>query len=143
MEETKYLKELQRQGRLPELLRALQISDHEFSGENFGCKITLTNKCLTVYWYRNEGFKHEEHKRKLNDYQILSGFKKEQKTEKMQVLYKFMESQFDTYIDDCLLYLDELKEKKQNQIDARGERAKNKVSSEIDDNKNLIQGFNK
>ena len=142
MDETKYLKELQKQGRLPELLRALKISDHEFLGENYGCKITLTNKCLTVFWFHNDGFKHEEQKRKLNDYIILSGFKG-QKLEKLQTLYDFMTKNFETYADDCLLYLDELEAKKQTQIEKRCENAKTKLSSEIDGNKNLIQGLSK
>lgn len=134
MDKTKYLKLLQKEGKLSDLLQTLSLPSHDSSGFRYGCKLTMSETCLTIQHWNHDYSSSEDYddaEYKLNDYTFISGIYDPEQA-KLQKLFDFMSSHFPTYKQDAKLYLEELRQKETAKIDAEHNRKKTALNAKID-----------
>lgn len=144
MDEIRYLKELQRQGRLPELLEKLELPSKEAKSLNYECRIYFFSDRLTINTWEN--FPAHGANRissyELNDYMLLTGIKDPQQ-KKLQTFYDFMKKHFVTYKFDCISFLKDQKEKRLTEIEEKCAKAKEIIITDIDDKMDCVLGEKK
>ena len=139
MNNTKYLKELRKQNKLPELLRKLGLPHEEVKTENHECNAHfLPNSLTIVEWKRfpADGAERTDFY-ELNDYMFLAGVK-DHDQKRLQTLYNYMKENFyvfegreNAYQEDCIYYLADQQRKRQEELQAECDKKKLDVEFEI------------
>lgn len=151
MDTTKYLKELQKQGKLPELLKKLGLPNKEVDTANHKCKIYFLSDSLYINSWQARGPENcfeESSFFELNDYMFISGVR-DPDQKKLQTLFDYMRQHFDgkvnetetantdeeqdedPYLHDCIKFLNELRAQKHDAIDQEAGQKKQAVDDEM------------
>ena len=142
MKTTKYLKELQKQDKLPELLQKLGLPTKPKKNRVYECRPYLALYAEYLVVDVNEVFKsysaatHCQYK--LNDYMLLDGFS-EKNQKGLQTLYNYMKANFNTYTDDCVKYLMEHQEKRFVEIDEKSAKEKTEIDERYSKQKEILK----
>lgn len=134
MDNTKYLKELRKQNKLPELLRKLGLPHEEVKTENHECNAHfLPNSLTIVEWEKFPAYGAERTDfYELNDYMFLAGVK-DHDQKRLQKLFNFMVENFgDDYRKAAKQFLEELRQARLEEVEAKVAAEKAKVNDEFD-----------
>lgn len=148
MDETKYLKELDKHCQLSELLRSLNLPSEVFETAYNGCSreflsgrpldgmdFLLISKMDSVDLETEIQWTGTNYV--LNDYMFIYGIE-DPNQEKLQILFDFMNKHFDTYKDDCLKFLTKYQEAKLKQTDEKWKSQKSAINKKFKSEKETI-----
>lgn len=151
MDETKYLRQLQKQGLLSELMEKLGIPksckmrDYECR-RMFGKDPLTDEKYLVVStWSKDPHYIKDAplvktHQYVMNDYMLISGIP-DPNQEKLQCLFDYMKEHFhNAYTTDCYVFLSILEKKKLAKLDEKYENDKKAIGAEIDARMRIMSG---
>ncbi len=132
MDLTKYLKELRKQNKLPELLRKLGLPNTEVKTSNHECTCHFLPNSLTIVEWKNFPAYNSERTDfyEINDYMFISGVRDHNQV-KLQKLFDYMKEHFSTYTKDCIHYLQEQQRQKKNELQANCDKEKQNVEHEF------------
>ena len=146
MDNIKYLKELRKQNKLPELLRKLGLPHEEVKTENHECNAHfLPNSLTIVEWEKFPAYGAERTDfYELNDYMFLAGVK-DPGQKRLQKLFDFMKENFyefegreNAYQEDCINYLADQQRQRQEALQAECDKKKLDVEYEIGEKMMLV-----